>query len=66
MTKNSNMLKYQIGFQLWKAWMMIWMDINRARVSIRTNLQPQRVWVIMNWNSINHGLMKSTQSYYIK
>jgi DNA repair ATPase RecN len=43
-------------------------DINRTGKVLQKiqKLQPQRIYVIMTSNNVNHGLIKSVQNYYIK
>jgi hypothetical protein len=42
-------------------------DINTIWETIRIyQFQRKRVWVIMKWSSISHGLMKDAQNYYTR
>jgi len=59
------MLKYKIGLQLLATWMMTTMtSLGLGNVLEGIWMpQPQRIYVVISWNSINHGLMKSAQNY---
>jgi hypothetical protein len=61
--------QYQVKISNWFAPLENFDDgggvyISRAWKNIRIcKVQPQRVYIIMNRNSINHGLMYSAQNY---